>query len=47
MVQVTPPFRLSSFEWRRGQDSNLHSLSGTAVFKTTRAGLNLIRPPRI
>jgi len=33
-------------EWRRGQDSNLHSLSAGG-FQDRRVGLNLIQPPRI
>ena len=33
-------------KWRRGQDSNLHSLSAGG-FQDRAVGLNLIRPPRI
>jgi hypothetical protein len=33
-------------KWRRGQDSNLHSLSAGG-FQDRKVGLNLIRPPRI
>jgi hypothetical protein len=33
-------------KWRRGQDSNLHSLSAGG-FQDRTVGLNLIQPPRI
>jgi len=33
-------------EWRRGQDSNLHSLSAGG-FQDCKVGSDLIRPPRI
>ncbi len=35
-----------TLKWRRGQDSNLHSLSAGG-FQDRTLGLNLIQPPRI